>query len=102
MTIQTIDTLIGPIGDAHGNTFFAERAINVLASRGVRQHHFLGDFGFILTGTSQEDQKLKRVRLALERADAQAFVTGGNSCNGTAVGLVDTTTCPIAWLPFSV
>jgi hypothetical protein len=78
MTTQTTDHLIGLIGDAHGNSWFAERAIKELAARGVRQHHFLGDFGFVWNGASTEDHSLKRVRVALERANSQAFVTGGN------------------------
>jgi hypothetical protein len=78
MSTQTTDHLIGLIGDAHGNSRFAERAITELAVRGVRQHHFLGDFGFVWNGSSTEDLLLKRVRMALDRSNSQAFVTGGN------------------------
>lgn len=73
-----IDSRVGVIGDLHGNIHRGRKAIDVLASTGVGQFHFLGDFGFVWNGGQRQNLALKPITMALKRAGAIGFVTGGN------------------------
>jgi hypothetical protein len=57
---------------------FALKAIDALTSRGITEIHALGDFGFVWDGSQRDALKLKRLQMALKRASATLFVTGGN------------------------
>ena len=78
MAEHTSPRRIGLVGDAHGNVGFGVKAINTLIERGVREIHFLGDFGFVWLGKQTQNLALKSLELALTRGSAVAVVTGGN------------------------
>lgn len=70
--------MIGLVGDVHGTLKTAVRAIRALASEGITEIHFLGDFGFLWDGSHSQDQLLDMLSACLAENGAIALVTGGN------------------------
>jgi hypothetical protein len=78
MTMMKIDTHVGIVGDLHSNVGVGVKAIRNLVASGVKQVHFLGDFGFVWAGGQRQNLALKPISAALKLGGAVGFVTGGN------------------------
>lgn len=72
---------IGLIGDTHGEVEVAMDALRTLLLKGVTEIHFIGDFGFVWSGSEDEADVLSCLEAILKKAGVIAYVTGGNHEN---------------------